>query len=146
MKVILLKPVSKVGKPGDVVNVSDGYATNSLFPNKSAIPATDKNLELLKRKKASQADLKALQHGLLQQAISTLPGESIEIAVRANEKGHLFSKVDEVAIVESLLKHRISISPKNISLASPIKELGNYKVGLHEGEYHTEINVIVKKI
>lgn len=145
MKVILIKQVPKVGKPGDVVEVSDGYAANSLFPNKSAIAATTKNLEALSRKKASEADLKAFHHGLLQQAINALPGSSVEISVRANEKGHLFSKIDEESIVQSLLKYRISISPKNILLQSPIKELGTYQVTLREGDYKAEITVVVNR-
>jgi large subunit ribosomal protein L9 len=145
MKVILLKPVAKVGKNGDVVEVSDGYAANSLFPSKSAIPATAKNLEILNRKKQSNADLKAFQHGLLEQAITALPNTTIEIKVRANEKGHLFSKIDEEKIVEALLKYRISISAKNIVLKDNIKELGTYEVGVREGDYSTNINVAVVK-
>ncbi len=146
MKVILLKPVPKVGKAGDVVEVSDGYAANALFPNKSAIPATAKNLEIWNRKKQSKEDLKAFQHGLLGQAILALPNTSIEIKVRANEKGHLFSKVDEETIVEALSKHRISISTKNIILQKVIKELGTYQVGVKEGDYKTEITVVVSRI
>lgn len=146
MKVILLKSVPKVGKTGDVVNVSDGFAVNALFPNKSAIPATNKNLEELKRKNQSKEDLKALQHGLLEQAISALPNTTITIAVRANEKGHLFSKIDENTIVEELLKHRISISSKNIILNEVIKELGMYKIGVRERDYNTEISISVVKI
>ena len=143
MKVILLKPVPKVGKPGDVLEVSDGYALNSLFPSKSAIAATAKNLEVLNRKKQSDVESKALQHGLLKNAIEKLPNTTLEIAVKANEKGHLFSKVDESTIVEALLKHRISISPKNIILPELIKQLGIYKVGVKEGEYSAEINVSI---
>jgi large subunit ribosomal protein L9 len=145
MKVILLKSVPKLGKTGDVVEVSDGYAANALFPNKKAILATDKNLEALNRKKQSSEDLKALQHGLLEQAIGALPNTTIEIAVRANEKGHLFSKIDENNIVEELLKHRISISTKNIILKEPIKELGTYQVTVKEGDYKTDIDISVVK-
>ena len=143
MKVILLKSVSKVGKTGDIVEVSDGYAANALFPNKKAIPATAKNLESLNRKKQSDEDLKALQHGLLEQAILALPDTTIEINVRANEKGHLFSKIDENNIVEELLKHRISISAKNIILKEAIKELGTYQVAVKEGDYKAGITVSV---
>lgn len=145
MKVILLKSVQKVGKAGDVVEVSDGYAANALFPNKSAIAATPKNLEALNRKKQSSEDLKALQHGLLEQAIAAIPNTSIEIKVRANEKGHLFSKIDEDSIVEALLKYRISISSKNVVLTNPIKELGTYKVGVKEGDYSTTIDVVISR-
>ena len=143
MKVILLQQVPKVGKKGEVVEVSDGYAANALFPAKKAIAATPKNLEALKRKLASAEDSKALEHGLLEAAIKGLPNMTLTIAVRANEKGHLFSKVDAAAIVEALTTHRIVISPKNIVLAEPIKSLGSYTVGIQEGDYKASIAVAV---
>lgn len=145
MKVILLKSVSKVGKTGEVVEVSDGYAANALFPNKKAIPATPKNLEALKRKNQSEADLKALQHGLLEQAIATLPDMTLEIKTKANEQGHLFSKLDEGDIVSELLKHRISVSAKNIKLSQVIKQLGSYQVAVEEGSYKAHIILSVIK-
>lgn len=145
MKVILLKSVPKVGKTGDIVEVSDGYAANALFPTKKAIPATTKNLEALKRKTQSEADQKALQHGLLEQAISELPEMTLEIKVKANEQGHLFSKLDESNIVSELLKHRISISEKNIKLSEIIKQLGTYQVGIEEGSYKAHITLSIIK-
>lgn len=143
MKVILLKSVQKVGKTGDVVDVSDGYAANSLFPNRLAIAATAKNLEALQKKTASVAASKALQHELLEKAISSLPDQVLTIAVRANEKGSLFSKIDESDIVSALLTHRVSISPKNVVLPHPIKELGTYIVTIKEGEHKKEISVSI---
>ncbi len=116
-----------------------------MFPNKSAIAATDKNLDALKRKNQAQADLKALQHGLLEQAIATLPDMTLEIAVKANEQGHLFSKLDESHIVSELSKHRISISEKNVKLPDIIKGLGSYQIGIEEGSYKTKITVSVVK-
>ncbi|MBP6857688.1 MAG: 50S ribosomal protein L9 [Candidatus Pacebacteria bacterium] len=145
MKVILTKSVPKVGKKGDIVSVSDGYAANALFPNKLAIPATVKNLESLNRKNKSEADSKALQHELLEKAINTLPDTTLEIKAKANEQGHLFSKIDETNIVESLLEHRISISTKNIILESPIKNIGTYEVLIKEGEYQKSISISVIK-
>lgn len=143
MKVILLKQVPKVGRAGEVVEVSDGFAANALFPNKSAIPATPKNLEALKRKQASVEASKALEHGLLEAAIKSLPDMTVTIPMRANEKGHLFSKVDESTIVEALTRQRISISPKNIILKEPIKELGSYAVAIREGDYQGKITVSI---
>lgn len=143
MKVILLKSVQKVGKTGDVVEVSDGYAANALFPNKLAIAATAKNLEALEKKTASVAASKALQHELLEKAISSLPDQVLTIAVRANEKGSLFSKIDEADIVSALLTHRVSISPKNVVLPHPIKELGTYTVTIKEGEHKKDISVSI---
>lgn len=141
MKVILLKGVPKVGKPGEVVTVSDGYAANALFPHKLAIPATEKNLQSLKNKKDAELHAKALQHELLEKAIMNLPNEVLTITVKANDKGHLFSKIDESDIVAALLTHRVSIAPKNIILPSPIKALGLYTILIQEGSYKKEITL-----
>jgi large subunit ribosomal protein L9 len=143
MKVILLQQVPKVGKKGEVVEVSDGFAANALFPTKKAIPATTKNLEALERKNASLEDMRALEHGLLEAAIKSLPNMTLTIPMKANEKGHLFSKVDRGAIVEALATHRISISAKNVVLKEPIKILGLYEVTIAEGSYKGTISVSV---
>lgn len=145
MKVILLQNVQKVGQKGQVVEVSDGYAVNSLFPNKKAIAATPKSLEMLKRKNESIIATKALEHDLLEAAVKSLPDTVLTIAVRANENGHLFSKVDEKIIVDALAKHRISISIKNIIMEEPIKELGSYSITIVEGEYKAVVPVVIVK-
>lgn len=143
MKVILLKGVPKVGKPGEIVEVSDGYAANALFPHKLAIPATDKNREILQKKKDAVSATKAYQHELLEKAIASLPDEVLTITVRANEKGHLFSKITEDDIVKSLLEHRVSIAPKNIILQGLIKEVGVHTITIQEGEYKKTIKLSI---
>ncbi len=145
MKVILLQQIPKVGKKGEVVEVSDGFAANALFPAKKAIAATAKNLDALNRKNASVEDKKALEHGLLEAAIKGLPNMTLTIPMKANDKGHLFSKVDAGAIVDALAKHRISISPKNVVLKESIKLLGVYDVTIVEGSYKGTISVGVVK-
>jgi large subunit ribosomal protein L9 len=143
MKVILLQQIPKVGKKGEVIEVSDGYAANALFPNKKAIPATAKNLEALNRKIESDKASKALEHGLLEAAIKSLPDMTIKIEMRANEKGHLFSKVGASEIVEALSKQRVNISVKNIALKEPIKEVGSYPISIEEGDYKGSITVLI---
>ena len=138
MKVLLLQHVNK---KGDVVEVSDGYATNALLPTKKAIAATTKNLEILERKKDSILATKALEHDLLEAAVKSLPNMSLDISVRANEKGHLFSKVDAKTIVEALAKHRIGLSVKNIVLDEPIKEIGSYNISVVEGDYKAVVPI-----
>lgn len=142
MKVILLQQIPKVGKKGEVVEVSDGYAANALFPNKKAIPATSKNLEALNRKNQSEKDLKALEKDLLDKAILAIPNETIIIQVSANEKGHLFSKLGPSDVVKELEKYRISVSNKSI-IMDQIKEIGDYKILVKDGEYKKEINISV---
>lgn len=144
MRVILLSSVQKVGKKGDVVDVSDGYAENALFPRKLAILATPKNLEALQKKEDALKQSRALSHELLEKAIASLPDEALTLSVRANEKGHLFSKIHTEDIVKELEKHRIVISPSNIVLTKEIKQLGKYSVLLKEGSFSKNLTLIVQ--
>ncbi len=143
MKVILLKGVPKVGKPGEVVTVSDGYAANALFPHKLAVPATEKNIQSLQQKKDAELHTKALQHELLEKAIMNLPESTLTITVKANDKGHLFSKIDEAVIVQALAEHRVSIAPKNIILQAAIKAVGTYTIVVQEGSYKKEVTIAI---
>ncbi len=145
MKVILLQNVNKVGRKGEVVEVSDGYASNALFPVKKAIPATPNNLEALKRKIDSDKATKDLEHELLERAIKSLPEDGLVLKMKANEKGHLFSKVNEDLIVEALANYRIVVSPKNIVLDDQIKELGSYSIKIEEGSYSKNIPLVITK-
>lgn len=141
MKVILQKAVPKLGKAGDVVTVSDGYAANALFPRNLAILATEKNLAQLKRKQDAVIHQKELQHDLLERALSGLSDETLVLRMRANDKGHLFSKVTEADIVRALLAERISISEKHVFIKDQIKAVGEYEVLLHEGSLRRQIRV-----
>jgi large subunit ribosomal protein L9 len=145
MKVILLQNINKVGKKDKIVEVAGGYADNVLFPSKKAIPATPKNVEALNRKISSTKALKELEHGLLESAIKSLPEETLTIKVKANEKGHLFSSIGEDEIVEALSQKRINLSTKNIVLAKPIKEIGQYKIQIIEGSYKKELIISITK-
>ncbi|HRH25057.1 MAG TPA: 50S ribosomal protein L9 [Candidatus Paceibacterota bacterium] len=145
MKVILLQNINKVGKKDEIVEVAGGYADNVLFPSKKAIPATPKNVEALNRKISSTKALKELEHGLLESAIKSLPEETLTIKVKANEKGHLFSSIGEDEIVEALSQKRINLSTKNIVLAKPIKEIGQYKIQIIEGSYKKELIISITK-
>ena len=133
MKVILLKAVPKVGKAGDVVDVQDGYASNALFPKKLAIPATQKAMSALQKEKDSKVQASALAQELLEKAIESLPNDEVVITARANEKGHLFSKIDEKQVVEAFFKHRIALSKDSIVLPVPIKEVGKYTLVVRVG-------------
>lgn len=145
MKVILLQNINKVGKKDEIVEVAGGYADNVLFPSKKAIPATPKNVEALNRKISSTKALKELEHGLLESAIKSLPEETLTIKVKANEKGHLFSSIGEDEIVEALSQKRINLSTKNIVLAKPIKEIGQYKIQIVEASYKKELILSITK-
>ncbi|MDI9512843.1 MAG: 50S ribosomal protein L9 [Caldicoprobacterales bacterium] len=129
MKVILTKDVKGQGKKGDVVNVSDGYARNYLFPNKLAIEASNKNLNEVKAKKA--ADARRKKEELEQAKLLAKKISDVEVLVRAKsgDQGKLFGSITSKDIADAALKqHKLKIDRKKIVLTEPIKSLGSFSL------------------
>lgn len=146
MKVILLKPVPKLGKPEDVVEVNEGFARNSLFPQKKAIPATESALGTLARTKNNRIAEKAVQQTLLDKAIKEIMGASVALSAPANDKGVLFSKITAKEISAYLLKeHRISIAADCLILPQEgIKHTGVYTIEVKDGSYTASFDFTIK--
>ncbi len=148
MRVILLKAVPKVGKPEEVVEVSEGFARNALFPRKLAIPATSAALEALTRAISSRATDKVIRRTLLDKAIEAAAGKSLVYAVPANEQGNLFSKIHPSDIAKYLLDtHCLDIDPKCIHIEEgTIKRTGSHTIVIKDGTYETNVTLeVVKK-
>ncbi|MFS8500467.1 MAG: 50S ribosomal protein L9 [Caldicoprobacter sp.] len=129
MKVILLQDVKGQGKQGDVVNVSDGYARNYLFPKKLAIEATEQNLKALKEKKQAEIRRKEQELSEAQKLANALSGLTVVIKARSGSEGKLFGSVTNKEIADELKKqHGMDIDRKKIVLPEPIKSTGNYAV------------------
>ena len=128
MKVILLSDVKKVGKKGQIVDVSDGYANNFLLKNKLAIPANQGNLNINAQEKAAQAK-KIKEETEAAKALATkLESAVIELSVKMGENGKTFGSVGPKEISEELLKLGFEVDRKKIELNNPIKTEGNYEV------------------
>lgn len=146
MKVLLLKNVLKVGKKDDVIEVSQGYATNALFPQKLAVIATDANIAAVKIRAQHKVAEKEIQHNLLDRAIGELQGKALVYTVKVNEKGSLFSKIDVQDISNELLKqYRVSIDPSLMTLeTNQIKQAGLYSVCVQDGKYQSTFSLEIK--
>lgn len=147
MKVILLKSVPKVGKKDDIVTVADGYGQNVLLPKRLAIVATDTAIAALKRTQQNRITEKEIQHTLLDSAIESLAGKTLTYKAKTNEKGSLFSKINEGDISKILFdQHHISVDPKLMTLETgPIKQTGTYIVSVKEGSYTNSFSLEVTK-
>ncbi len=99
MKVIFLQDVQRVGKRHDVKDISDGYAVNFLLPRKLAVVATPRAIAELETRKKEIAIEREVQEGLLTKNLEAIKGKTITIKVKADEKGHLFSKIHKINIV-----------------------------------------------
>lgn len=132
MKIVLLKDVKNVGKKGDIVNVSDGYASNYLFPNKLAIPGSEKAVSEANQAKSANAYHKEQERLSAVDLGKKLQGISVTLAVKAGESGKIFGSVTNAQVASELSKHGFDIDKKKIELGV-IKTLGTYsaKIKLH---------------
>jgi large subunit ribosomal protein L9 len=143
MKVILLQDVKKLGKKGDVVNTSDGYARNFLFPRKLAIEANDSNMHVLNNKKEAERRQKTAEIEEAQKLAKEIQGKEILIKVKTGEQGRLFGSITGKDISEELKKKfNIDIDKKKI-VVDAIRQLGTYEV---EVKIYPEISTKVKVV
>ena len=136
MKVILLEDIKGVGKKDEVINASDGYARNFLFPKKLAVPADNGNMSRLNAKKASEAHKKELEIKAAKELATKIDKIELLIKVKAGENGKIFGGVTNKEISEELKKqHNLEIDKKKIILKENIKNLGKFNVNikLYEG-------------
>lgn len=146
MKVILTADVKGKGYIGDIVNVSDGYARNYLFPQKLAKEATSANLEIAKQQQKALEKRRLLERLSAEEAAKKLSGLRVVIKAKSGENSRLFGSVTSKEISEAILsQHGIEIEKKKIVLEDNLKELGEYKlqVKLHAGIF-TEIVAVVE--
>lgn len=144
MKVILLEDVKKLGKEGDVVNVSDGYARNMLLPKKLGVEANAKNLNDLKLKKAHQQKLAQNNLEAAQAFAKNLESKEIVLALKVGENGKTFGSISAKEISDAAQEQLgITIDKKKLQLDSPIKALGTVTVPLR---LHPEVTASVKVV
>ena len=141
MKIILLDDVNKVGRRGDVRDVSDGYARNFLIPKKLALHATDgnmKNLQSIKNQQQAKADRVKDDAEALRARIEAL---TFEDRRQASEEGKLFGSVTTQDMVEFLDRQGVKIERKRLHLEEPIKTLGETSVSIR---LHPEVTATLK--
>jgi len=128
MEVILIEDISSLGKAGDRVRVSDGYARNYLLPRKKAIMATASNVKALEHERRIVHD-KLNKLGREAEKLAKRIGEiSCTITKPAGEGGKLFGAVTSADIEAALGEYGVSVDRKKIELEEPIKNLGVYNV------------------
>ena len=130
MKVILLDDVAKVGRRGEVRDVSDGYARNFLIPKKLALSATAGNLQNLEHIKKQQ-DAKAGRVKSEAEAIrERIEATMYEERRQASEEGKLFGSVTAQDLVDFLGRQGVKIERRRVQLDEPIKALGETSVSI----------------
>ncbi len=136
MKVILLDNIKGVGKKDEVINASDGYARNFLFPRKLAVEANAENMSKLKNKQDSVQHKKNVEKEKAEDIAKKLKDITVNIKVKAGDNGRIFGGVTSKEISENLKQQfKIDIDKKKIILNETIKNIGvfNVSVKLFEG-------------
>jgi len=129
MKVILLEDVKALGKKGEIVNVSDGYARNCILPKKLGLEATSKNLNDLKLKKANEAKVAQEQLEEAQVLAKKIEAGKVELAIKVGEGGRAFGSVSSKEIAAAVKEQMgYDIDKKKIQLKDAIKTLGTHTV------------------
>ena len=131
MKVMLLEDVKKLGKAGDVVDVSDGYAKNYILPKKLGREANADVLNQWKLKKGSEANRKAQEKQEALDLAAKLEQKTVVLQVKGGDNGRLFGSVTAQAIADALNEqHQIQVDKKKIQLKDAIKAAGSYTVDI----------------
>ena len=136
MKVILKADIKGVGKKDQVINASDGYARNFLFPKNLAVEANAENMSKLKAKQDSNAFKKSQEKEEAQKIADKLSKILMKVQVKAGENGKIFGGVTAKEISEELNKqYQVKIDKKKIDLKETIKNLGTFTIDakLYEG-------------
>lgn len=136
MKVILKADIKGVGKKNEVINASDGYARNFLFPKNLAVEANAENMSKLQAQKDATQFRKDTEKEEAKKLADKLTKIMVRVEVKVGENGKIFGGVSAKDIAENLEKqHNIKIDKKKIDLKEPIKALGIYNVDvkLYEG-------------
>ena len=136
MKVILKADIKGVGKKDQVINASDGYARNFLFPKNLAVEANAENMSKLKAKQDSNAFKKSQEKEETQKIADKLSKILMKVQVKAGENGKIFGGVSSKEIAENLEKqYNIKVDKKKIDLKETIKTLGMFtiEIKLYEG-------------
>lgn len=148
MKVILKADIKGVGKKDQVINASDGYARNFLFPKNLAVEANSENMSKLKAKQNANAYKKSQEKEEAEKTAEKLSKILLKIPVKAGENGRIFGGVSAKEIAEQLkANYQIEVDKKKIEIKEAIKELGvkNITIKLYEGVTGTlKIDVISK--
>lgn len=136
MKVILTADIKGVGKKEEIINASDGYARNFLFPKKLALEANTENMNKWKAKRASEDRKKQMEKEEAKEIAKKLSGILLKIKVKAGENGRVFGGVTSKEISENLKnQYQIEVDKKKIELKETIKTLGetSVEIKLYEG-------------
>jgi large subunit ribosomal protein L9 len=146
MEVILRQAVDSLGKPGDVVKVSNGYARNYLLPHGVAFEATPGNLKRIQQERDRLEAAENERRGVAQSLAEKLEQVQLTFSARVGDEGKLFGSVTSADVAQQLEAQGFHVEKRQIDLHEPIKALGVYRIPIRlHADVKPEIRVWVIK-
>ena len=147
MKVILTQDIRGKGKRGQMIEVSDGYARNYLFPKKLAQEANADNLNTMRMNDKAKQEREAKERAEAMEISKRMKGFTVTVTAKGGGAGRLFGSVTNTEIAEALAaQQKITLDKRKIVLDEPIKTAGVYTVRCKLGyEISSELRVEVKE-
>ncbi|MDE6714132.1 MAG: 50S ribosomal protein L9 [Lachnospiraceae bacterium] len=129
MKVILNQDVKSLGKKGDIVDVSDGYARNFILAKKLGVEANSSNLNDLKLKKANDEKVAQQQLEDAREYAKVIESKKVVLKIKQGEGGKTFGSISSKEIAAAAKEqHDMELDKKKIVLKDPIKSVGTFQV------------------
>ena len=142
MKVILLQDEKKLGKKGDIIEVSEGYARNFVLPKKIGVEATPKNLNDLKLQKSNEVKVAQEQLDNAKELAQKLTEKEVLVSIKAGTNGRTFGSVSTKEIAQALKEQTgIEVDKKKLVLPEAIKCFGVYEVPI---KLHPKVTGTIK--
>ena len=144
MKVILKEDIKSLGKQGEIVDVSDGYARNFILKKGKGVEANSKNLNDLKLQKANEAKIAQQQYEAAQELGKKIEAGKIEMSIKTGEGGKAFGSIASKEIAAEVKEQMgLDIDKKKIQLKEAIKTLGTHEVPV---KLHPKVTAALKVI
>ncbi|WP_317855906.1 50S ribosomal protein L9 [Chakrabartyella piscis] len=125
MKMILLQDVKSIGKKGELINASEGYAKNFLLPKKLAVEATKANLNDYELKQKSEAKRKQEELNQAKEMAAALEKMEVVMKVKTGGNGKLFGSITNKEVANAIVEQtKLPIDKKKVSIGDPIKMVG----------------------
>ncbi len=142
MKIILKEDVKKLGKKGETIEVSDGYARNYILPQKLGVEANSKNLNDLKLHKRNEEKLARQRLDEAKALAEKIGEQAVVVRMKAGEGGKVFGSVSSKEIAAALKEqNQLEIDKKKIQLQEAIKSFGTHEVGI---KLHPQITATLR--
>ncbi len=131
IELLLIQSVDGLGKQGEVVEVKPGYARNYLLPQGLATVATDHHKRMIEKHRARLLEIHKKRLASFQSLADNISKQSVTIEANANDEGHLYGSVGATEIANALKALEFTVTPDQVRLQGPLKELGLYTVQIH---------------